>query len=211
MDTVGLIELDSQAIAERNDQENRERAEAILAAYELAERSADAVRADAVTSIQNAVRVGDLLNQQRSRTGKGYWGEWCKTWIPQLHPKKVAYWMKLARVAPEGRGLESARSLNRAMIMVGVISDPTLRRRELKKQAVTNGHLRLTARGYSRREVDFQGAVRAFLSRKEVESFLNFKIYDSWDTNDLAVIREALRPLNLAFERVSRALEKRGE
>jgi hypothetical protein len=119
--------------------------------------------------------------------------------------------MKLARVAPEGRGLESARSLNRAMIMVGVISDPTLRRRELKKQAVTNGHVRLTAKGYSRPDPDFQGAIRTFLSRREVEGFLHFTNYDSWNTNDLAVIREALRPLNLAFERVSRTLEKRGE
>jgi hypothetical protein len=91
MDTAGLIELNSDSLAERNNQENRERAEAILAAYELAERSADAVRADAVTSIQNAVRVGDLLNQQRNRTGKGYWGEWCKAWIPQLHQKKITY------------------------------------------------------------------------------------------------------------------------
>jgi hypothetical protein len=211
MESLGLIELDSRALAEHNDQENREHAEAILAAYELAERSADAVRQDAVTSIRHAVRVGDLLNQQRSRTGKGYWGEWCKTWIPQLHPKKVTYWMKLAKAAPEGRGLESAPSLNRAMIMVGVISDPSLRRRELKKQAVTNGHVRLTAKGYSRPDPDFQFALRSFLSRKEVEGFLHFKVYDSWGTNDLAVIREALRPLNLAFERVSRSLEKRGE
>jgi hypothetical protein len=211
MDTLGLIELDSRALAERNDQENRDAAEAILAAYELAERSADAVRADAVTSIQNAVRVGDLLNQQRSRTGKGYWAEWCKTWIPQLHPKKAAYWMKLAKAAPEGRGLESARSLNRALIMTGVVADPTLKRRELKKQAVTNGHLRLTAKGYSRPDPDFQFALRTFLSKREVEGFLQFKVYDHWDTNDLAVIREALRQLNLAFERVSRSLEKRGE
>ena len=69
----------------------------------------------------------------------------------------------------------------------------------------------MTAKGYSRPDPDFQFALRAFLSRKEVEGFLHFKVYDHWDTNDLAVIREALRPLNLAFERVSRSLEKRGE
>jgi hypothetical protein len=153
MATAGLIEINSKVLTERNDQENQERAAEILAAYEIAERSADAVRQDAVTSIQNAVEVGKLLNQQRSRTGKGYWGEWCKTWIPQLHPKKAVYWMKLARVAPEGRGLESAQSLNRAMIMVGVIPDPTVRRRELKKQAVQNGHLRVTAKGYTRHRI----------------------------------------------------------
>jgi hypothetical protein len=58
MDTAGLITLDSQAIADRSHQENLEAAEAILAAYEVAERSADAVRADAVASIRRHPRRG---------------------------------------------------------------------------------------------------------------------------------------------------------
>jgi len=107
---------------------DREVAAQILEAYHAAEELALQAAGSANNAIEQALRVGAMLNSKKSQVGPGNWSRWLKTYCPEVSLVTIGRWMKLARLKSNGLAacLEGQQSLRSAYVAVGILPSPAV-------------------------------------------------------------------------------------
>lgn len=188
------------AIAEQND---RETAEKIMAAYRAADRFAVLARANVKSAVEEAVKCGAMLIAKKENCDRWFWTTWMSVFLPQIKMATARRLMELSRRSQWHDGLENAKTLREAYIAVGMLPDPVELQRKRNEQASTGGRLANSGSGYL-------ALIHKLYSEKAIEALLTLNDFSSWDSLELELLERELAPLVTVHERIKTALAPAG-
>lgn len=181
---------------------DQEVAAQILEAYRAAEELALQATSSANNAIEQALRVGAMLNSKKQQVGAGNWSRWLRTYCPAVAVVTAARWMKLARLKANGLGqcLEGQKSLTAAYISVGILPATAVASHRRAKQFRQIQH-----------DADFLQLLNKLYAEKAAEAMLALTDRDllDWKPIDLELFEHELEPLVLLHERIKKALQGR--